>query len=363
MRYRGAGVEEDTPLVVLQSLRQVRPTTNPYLVMLVRALNAEPDVHVALFSYRRALFGSYDVFHVHWPEILLGGPRTLRRVARQVLLVAVLLRLTLSGTPVVRTLHNVARPEGLRWHEQRLLDWFDRRTRVVIRLNEHTPAPTGVPSVLVRHGHYRDWYAQAPREPAILGRIGYVGLIRRYKGVESLVEAFEDTSRSPVGVTLTLRIGGQPSSADLAERLRVAAERDDRISVDLHFLDDAELVEIVTQSSLVVLPYRFMHNSGGVLAALSLDRPVLVPDNDVNRSLAREVGKGWVLTYEGNLRDEHLEDALRQAKTRQGRPDLSAREWQRAAPEHVAAYRLASGHPTSAGSSRRPSASPLAEAS
>ena len=76
-----------------------------------------------------------------------------------------------------------------------------------------------------------------------------------------------------------------------------------------------------------------------------------------------EVGKGWVLTYEGNLRDEHLEDALRQAKTRQGRPDLSAREWQRAAPEHVAAYRLASGHPTSAGSSRRPSASPLAEAS
>ena len=41
----------------------------------------------------------------------------------------------------------------------------------------------------------------------------------------------------------------------------------------------------------MVLPYRQMHNSGAVLAALSLDRPVLVPATD-QRGLGAEVGPG-----------------------------------------------------------------------
>ena len=51
-----------------------------------------------------------------------------------------------------------------------------------------------------------------------------------------------------------------------------------------------------------MLPYRHMHNSGAALTALSLDRPVLVPETDVNRDLARETGPGWVVTFAGELR-------------------------------------------------------------
>ena len=98
--------------------------------------------------------------------------------------------------------------------------------------------------------------------------------------------------------------------------------------------------QLATESQLVVLPYREMHNSGSVLAGLSLDRPVLVPDNDVNRALSLEVGPDWVLTYAGELDGAVLKEALDQPRPT-GSPDLSARGWDRVSKDHVEAYRQA----------------------
>ena len=102
-------------LTVLQSLKGVRPTTNPYLVILGRELRRLPAFRLLDFSYGTALGRSYDVFHVHWPEILLDGSTFPRKLARQLLLVALLARLTLFRVPIVRTVHNIQRPAGLRW--------------------------------------------------------------------------------------------------------------------------------------------------------------------------------------------------------------------------------------------------------
>ena len=87
-----------------------------------------------------------------------------------------------------------------------------------------------------------------------------------------------------------MTVAGNPSTTELAAELVTAAGQDDRVQLRLHFLDDQELVTVATESSLVVLPYREMHNSGGALTALSLDRAALVPDNAVNRDLRDEVG-------------------------------------------------------------------------
>ncbi|MGO2043998.1 MAG: glycosyl transferase, partial [Cellulosimicrobium funkei] len=94
---------------------------------------------------------------------------------------------------------------------------------------------------------------------------------------------------------------------------------------------------------LVVLAYRFMHNSGSVLAALSLDRPVLVPRNAVNEALAKEVGDEWVLMFDDRLTGERLVGALAEAAAIPdgARPDLSRREWTDAGAAHARAYRSA----------------------
>jgi glycosyltransferase involved in cell wall biosynthesis len=124
------------------------------------------------------------------------------------------------------------------------------------------------------------------------------------------------------------------------------ATGDPRVTTQLEFLPDEDLVRIAGAAELVVLPYREMHNSGGVLAALSLDRPVLSPDNDVNRRLAGEVGERWVQRFEPPLTAEILLDTLDRVQSEQAAapdetPDLSRRDWSRTAAQHVAAYRRA----------------------
>jgi beta-1,4-mannosyltransferase len=91
-----------------------------------------------------------------------------------------------------------------------------------------------------------------------------------------------------------------------------------------------------------VLPYREMHNSGSVLAALSLDRPVLVPANEVNELLAAEVGEPWVLMYD-DLTTDVIESAFTRIREQppQGTPDLSRREWSAAGADHLAAFQEA----------------------
>ena len=329
------------PFVVLQSFPRPRPTTNPYVVMLGRSLASIPDVELLTFSWRRAFTHRVDVFHAHWPEILVDGRNRPRRAVRQLLFLLLLARLAVTRTPLVRTLHNPELPRGLSRTQVALLRLAERRTALWIRLNSATLLPEGAPEETIPHGHYRDWFAAHPRKEVVAGRLAFVGQIRGYKGVEQLLASFRATSGSAPDASL--HVGGRPTSEELAARVRGAATGDDRITLDLRFLPDDDLVREVTSAELVVLPYPEMHNSGGVLAALSLDRPVLVPDNDVNRALAEEVGADWVLTYRGDLSPEDLVDGLRRARSvgGPGRPDLDRRDWETSGLAHLAAYRRA----------------------
>jgi glycosyltransferase involved in cell wall biosynthesis len=328
-------------MVVLQSFPPPRFTTNPYVIMLHRSLEAQDGVRVLTFSWKRALLGGYDVFHAHWPEALLAGGGRLKRLVRQLFYAALLLRLRATRTPLVRTVHNLQIPQGLGRRETLLLRWTERWTMARIAINDSTDMGGDGPGRTIVHGHYRDWFSPHPRSRAEAGRLVFFGLIRRYKNVDRLAAAFAETAGGPE--VLTLRIAGAPSTDELAAGLRAAAAADSRVSLHLEFLDDAELVAEVTAAELVVLPYREMHNSGSVLAALSLDRPVLVPDNPTNRRLRAEVGAGWLHLYTGELTGDDLIAALGaiRAEPPQFLPDLSRRAWDRTGNEHVEVYRTA----------------------
>ncbi|MER6974644.1 glycosyltransferase [Nocardioides sp. NPDC000445] len=332
----------DRPVRVLESARELRATTNPYIVQLIETLERRDDTEVVLFGFARAIVGRYDVFHVHWPELLVTSARTpLRRLARRLLTTAFITRLRLTRTPVVRTWHNLVRPDGLSRWDHRLLDALERRTRHVIRLTDQTAPPLDVPTSTIVHAHYRDWFEPATEalEPIEQDdrRVLYFGLIKPYKGVEQLLEAVADSPEADLDV----RLVGSPSDPALADRVRAAVAADARISADLSYADDPTLAAEIAAATLVVLPYKAMHNSGALLLALSLDTPVLAPDNEVNRRLAEEVGEGWLHLFEGTLTIEDLERALKAvtANPPAGRPGLSAREWPESASLHAAAFR------------------------
>jgi beta-1,4-mannosyltransferase len=330
---------------VLQTFGEPRPTTNPYLVMLRDALVAEPSVEHVPFSWREALVGRYDVLHVHWPDALLAGRHWWTRVGKRAALAALAVRARAGRIGVVRTVHNLVPAPGPAV-DRVLARSLDRSTDVRIRLSAQTPESPGIPSVLIPHGHYRSWFGRMPRSAVVPGQLGYVGLIKPYKGVERLVAAFAAASAAappPDAPALTLRIAGAPADDAIAHDLREAAARLVGLDVTLRYVDDPEFVDLVTSSELVVLPYRDLHNSGAALAALSLDRPVLVPDNDVTRALAAEVGPRWVHRFSGELTADGLLEALRTARGEpaSNAPDLHARDWDGAGAAHADAYRLA----------------------
>lgn len=339
----GAGTTPPRPrLTVLQSFPGPRPTTNPYLVELVTAL--PPDVRTLTFSWRTALTARYDVLHLHWPEKLLRGRDPLRTAARYAATLALLARLTLTRTAVVRTLHNVRPHEPGGRLEALVLRALDRRTSLAIRLVPTTPlpdaAPAGTPLVTIPHAHYRGWYARHPRPATVPGRVLFFGLVRPYKGVEDLLAAFRELP----GDDVSLRVVGSPESDELARTVRDLAAGDDRIGLRLEYVDEATLATEAGEAQLVVLPYRELHSSGAALLALSLDRPVLVPAGATATDLAHEVGARWVHTFDRRVTADDLRDAL--AATTPGaddadRPDLSARDWEHVAPAHVTAYATA----------------------
>lgn len=321
---------------VLQSVGQVSDRDNPYMSLLVEALPY--DIESRYYTKWRALFGRYEVLHVHWPDHLLRDPSSLKTRAKQVVFALMLFRLAVLRTPVVRTVHNRVPHEASQSRVERfLLDRLDRMTSFSFLLNPFTEPIGSSRSVVSRHGHYRTWFARYEPERSQPRSLLFFGLIRAYKNVPLLLDAFERLETPDA----QLAIMGSCSDPDLRSVIEAKAGRDTRVSCALRHASDEELVHAISSSSLVVLPYAEMHNSGALILALSLNRPVLVPKSEVTDDLAHEVGEEWVHRYEDTLTPSDLEDAMASAAQADDAPDLTLREWHEVAGLVGDGYRTA----------------------
>lgn len=319
-------------LRVLLSLSPPDGTTR-YVVQLVEG--APVEVSYSFFSWRTALVGDYNVFHVHWPEFLFRGRNVIDRLYKASLFVALLLRLKISRIPMVRTVHNRSPHEAGPQIERALLRLCDAWTSLFIRLNAATDLGKQRNVVTILHGHYKDRFRTFALPSARAGRLLYFGLIRPYKGVDDLLIAFSELE----GDGVELRIVGKPT-ADLGNMVLCACRADPRISARLEFVADEVLVDEIGLAEFVVLPYREMENSGSLLVALSLSRAVVAPDTTVNRLIAAEVGPEWLFLYKGPLTGDVLQRA--RAKFRAlppgAAPSLEGRDWKRLGEAHYQAY-------------------------
>jgi beta-1,4-mannosyltransferase len=298
---------------------------------------SESDIDFSFFSWRQAILGRWDVFHVHWPEFLMrGGSRPVTAV-RTALMLLFLGRLSVIRGKVVRTLHNLEPHSPGSRLETALLAALERRTDLFVTLTAVTPVPEGAASVLIPHGHYRDVLPLEQRRPARRGRLLYFGRIEPYKNVERLIEVFRGLDEPG----LELGIVGKASD-ELLARITAAAALDPRVEVRFGFVPDEEMVAEMSSAQLVVLPYTEMHNSGILLVALSLGRPVLVPRTPANALLAEEVGADWVRMFDGDLDASGLLDAVRATADRPAAgPVLTGRDWSAVGAAYARAYRLA----------------------
>jgi beta-1,4-mannosyltransferase len=334
----------EKPIIVLQILADpkqdpTKPVDNPYTSLLVESLPSD-RVQTKYFRWSRCLVENFDVLHVHWPEYLARHSSRSGRAVKVALFTLFLLRIRLQRKAVIRTVHNLRPHEDGSGVERWLTAQLERTVTLWVVLNETTPTPDSSRTVLVPHGHFRDWYCPSPSITPTEGHLVNFGALRPYKGTDELMTAFRGI---PAHLKMSLTVCGNPRSEADRARLEELAAGDTHISLDARFVPDQQLADLIASSEMVVLPYRLMHNSSAALLALSLNRPVIIPSSPATELLVDEFGSEWVFTYSGSLETETLLALIELVRSRPRPPavDMSEREWPGLAERLASAYERA----------------------
>jgi glycosyltransferase involved in cell wall biosynthesis len=333
-------------------------TGNPYNRLLYTAMEAiggPVDVTVDEFTPRRALSRAYDIIHVHWPDDFLSIESTLRSSGYVGGELAVLAAAHARGSRIVWTGHDLGPHEShhpalerIFWNSfPPLVDGFISLSDDGLwQAKQQIPQLKDIPCAVVPHGHYRDAYP-APVDPdearATLGLhrdapvLLFIGRIRPYKNVPHLVRTFRQWGAPDA----RLFVVGNPSDEALRKSIKMAAQHDSRIRLDLRFVPNDLVPRYLAACDLVVLPYDHILHSGTALLGLSFNRPVLVPARGAMSELRERVGPDWVRTYYDTLTPKRLSQAVEWA-TGTERADvapLDNLEWDMLARQTVDLYR------------------------
>lgn len=267
------------------------------------------------FSWKGRAGWSSDVVILHWPDqffLKRNWFGSLKSYAKLFMLRAAR---RLNGQRVVWVAHNVA-PHDASTVDGPLRDRFfdaldgiiflSQRSRQLVE--QHYPQLQAKAQLVTVHGHYKD-VALSPatpyRAPQGMAQLGYVGLIRPYKNLDTLI-----TAAAELPDALRLSVSGMVSQdgAALLADLQARASGAPHIALDARAtpLDDAEMEQRIDACHGVVLPYRNILNSGSALHALSRNRPVLAPRIGSLPELQQHVGEDWLYLYDGELTPQVL---------------------------------------------------------
>jgi glycosyltransferase involved in cell wall biosynthesis len=195
---------------------------------------------------------------------------------------------------LVITAHNAVPHEPRAWHQVFFARWYRLADRIHV-LSSHARARLmadfGVPAeklLLTPHGNYEGFVGDHPVDTGPACRSGFgippearvvlcFGMIRPYKGVDRLLEAFELLAKAE---DLHLVIAGEAAPA-LARELDAAIERNPakaRIHLRARFSSDPELAALLRMADLVVFPHVHVYQSGALLLAMSFGKAIIASD-------------------------------------------------------------------------------------
>lgn len=280
---------------------------NPYLRCLREALaHHGVDVEVVGSPWRlfvASLHDRPDVLHLHW--VHPHGRNAVVTLAKFCLIQAGIRLFRIRGIRIVWTIHN------LESHEKNYLGLDRLNSRLVARQVDaalvHARAQIGtVCRILglspkkvhhVPHGNYVSCVPdpfQSPRRHES-GSVRtethflYFGLIRPYKGVLELIEAFRELDGRA-----TLTIAGRPQDEGMKQAVESAAAMDPRIRLRLEYVSDEDLSTLIGECDVVVLPFTEIFTSGSVVMAITCAKAVIVPDG---KSLREYIDESCAFLY------------------------------------------------------------------
>jgi glycosyltransferase involved in cell wall biosynthesis len=229
----------------------------------------------------------YDVVHVQWVPLAERTTifmRVLRAACRR------------SGTLLVVTAHNAMphdRPGADAAVVRRNLDCADLVVAQTDHVAKELVDDVGVSAAIATIPHGPMFVDQPlPSRDEAAARLGRTaaptvllfGLIRPYKGVDILADAWPDVLASVPGAKL-LVVGKllDPTVRPALERLRAQPG----VDVVDHYVSMAQMLDYYAVCDVVVFPYRRISQSGGLMTAAGLGRPTVITPIDGLREQVR----------------------------------------------------------------------------
>ena len=296
---------------------------NPYTYLLYSHMPVT-QAEVTEFSLLRLLFNKYDIWHIHWPEKVIGTNGGAMRWVRFIALCFACVVARTKRIKIVWTVHNI-KCHNKQHHEfdKSLKRFLIRYLDGIVVLShdslqqaiEYFPGLSKIPSCITLHGHYRGVYQNKKTQNEARRIIGldekkeylaFIGGIQQYKNVPALIRCFSKVEDETIG----LIIAGKPESEDLKRKIEDEVKMKKAISVFLDYIADDSLQIYMNSASFIVLPYTEILNSGAAILALSFARPIVVPSMGSMLELKETVGPEWVFTYEGELDKNVLLQAM-----------------------------------------------------
>lgn len=276
------------------------------------------------------------VLHIQWTAPLLqvaSGPLDATR--RLEAFKESVARFRDRGGRLLWTVHNVL-PHEMRFRmaELELAEFLARSADRIHVLGEETIAAAApfyrLPAekvVVIPHASYLDVYPdcigteEARRRLGLLdGEIGILlfGVIRPYKGLDTLLDAFDRVLAADP--RLRLLVAGRPSASPRVDIWRQRCAEHPRIVSALRYIEPAEVQLWLRACDLVVLPYQAVLNSGALHLALAFGRPVIAPAVGV---VAAQVEPAFASTFAPGD-DDDMVRAIGDAVTRLTTPEAGA---------------------------------------
>jgi glycosyltransferase involved in cell wall biosynthesis len=206
----------------------------------------------------------------------------------------------------------------------------------------------GLPGERVRvihHGAF-DYLTRLPGErplpPELEGAEGpvvlFFGLLRPYKGVDTLLRAFRRVEGAELWIV------GNPRM-EIAPLESLAAEAPGRVRFLTRFVEEDEIPAIVRRADIVALPYRDAEHSGVLYAALAFGKPLVltavggfpeVAEQGAAQLVPPEDPNALAGALTGLVADEAARKQLGEAAARAASGSYS---WDEAARQTLALYR------------------------
>ncbi len=347
---------------------------NPYQEKLYGNMPSEVEVQyirnqsqeriLALLGYLWQLISfrlrGFSILHVHWLYCFaLPSPRKLQsNILKTIVMIYVVLFLTLAkilGYRVIYTIHDMVPHEPLTHNDMFVTRLFCMLCNAVVLLSSdtiqelkdnHIPLPA---YKIIPLGNYIDTYPNTisrdeARKKLKIGPNKFVflffGLIRKYKGVDTVLSAFEKIRKEYPFAELI--IAGKSLDDEMTSLIK-QYEGKPGITIHTHHIPDEEVQTYLNAADITVFPFKKITNSTSVLLSFSFSRPSIYPQLGSLKELPENMGYSYD-PYEKDALEKAMREAIENRKNLRKLETASLEyaktlSWEKIAEETSALYR------------------------